>query len=238
MHVDLATKLIIGYPLKDKTYGEVLRAIESISDQHKLAEHPLQKHRFDRESSIVVMQEDIEARGIKLFLKAAGQKVGLAEASIKLISEKARATKAKQELSMATYLQPVNVDLCLDTISVLNRTRKEGYQATPYELFTGDSIDHTRDFRCRWGELIGDNPDWSHVGESPSMAAHIASVLGCPILSCNCITRTLYVLESRLITALACTISSMWLSSSWGSALIARDKSSRSTAHLLPCLWT
>ena len=150
MHVDLATKLIIGYPLKDKTYGEVLRAIESISDQHKLAEHPLQMHRFDRESSIVVMQEDIEARGIKLFLKAAGQKVGLAEASIKLISEKARATKAKQELSMATYLQPVNVDLCLDTISVLNRTRKEGYQATPYELFTGDSVDYMRDFRCCW----------------------------------------------------------------------------------------
>ena len=42
----------------------------------------------------------------------------------------------------------------MDTISVLNRTRKEGYQATPYELFTGDSIDHMRDFRCRWGELV------------------------------------------------------------------------------------
>ena len=31
---------------------------------------------FDRESAIVVMQDDIEAMGIKLRLKAAGQKVG------------------------------------------------------------------------------------------------------------------------------------------------------------------
>ena len=155
VHVDVATKLIIGYPLKDKTYGEVLKAIESISDQHKLAKHPLEKLTFDRESSIVVMQEDIEARGIKLFLKAAGQKVGLAEVSIRLIREKARATKAGVR-AIYGYLpaNQFNVDLCLDTISVLNRTRKEGYQATPYELFTGDSIDHMRDFRCRWGELV------------------------------------------------------------------------------------
>ena len=27
-----------------------------------------------------------------------------------------------------------NVDLCLDTISVLNRTTKDGYTHTPYEL--------------------------------------------------------------------------------------------------------
>ena len=40
------------------------------------------------------MQEDIEARGIKLSLKAAGQKVGLAEVSIRLIRGEARATKA------------------------------------------------------------------------------------------------------------------------------------------------
>ena len=129
VHVDVATKLIIGHPLKDKTYGEVLKAIQSISDQHKLARHSLQKLTFDRESSIVVMEEDIEARGIKLFLKAAGQKVGLAEVFIRLNRKKARATKAGVR-AIYGYLPAyqLNVDLCLDTISVLNRTRKEGYK--------------------------------------------------------------------------------------------------------------
>ena len=47
-----------------------------------------------------------------------------------------------------------NIDLCLDTISVLNRTGKDGYQLTPYELFTGEMIDYERVFRCRWGDLI------------------------------------------------------------------------------------
>ena len=47
-----------------------------------------------------------------------------------------------------------NVDLCLDTISVLNRTIKDGKELTPYESFSNDHIDFERDFRCRWGELI------------------------------------------------------------------------------------
>ena len=47
-----------------------------------------------------------------------------------------------------------NADLCLDFISVLKRTRKDYCQATPYELFTGDSIDYMKDFRCLWGELV------------------------------------------------------------------------------------
>ena len=47
-----------------------------------------------------------------------------------------------------------NVDLCLDTISVLNRTKRDGQKSTPYEMFSGDVIDYERDFRCRWGELF------------------------------------------------------------------------------------
>ena len=94
VHVDVATKLIIGQALRDKTYGSVLHAIEFVDDQHKLWRRKLEQLTFDRESAIAVMQEDIEARGIKLTLKAAGQKVGLAEVTIRLIREKARATKA------------------------------------------------------------------------------------------------------------------------------------------------
>ena len=47
-----------------------------------------------------------------------------------------------------------NIDVCLDTFSVLNRTMKVGCSGTPYELFTGDKVDQNRDFRCRWGELV------------------------------------------------------------------------------------
>ena len=47
-----------------------------------------------------------------------------------------------------------NLDLCLDTVSVLNKTTKDGYQLTPRELFAGERIDYVRDFTCRWGELI------------------------------------------------------------------------------------
>ena len=155
VHVDVVTKLIIGYALKDKTYGEVLHAIEYIDEQHKLAKHKLERLTFDRESSIVVMQEDIEARGIKLSLKAARQKVGLAEVSIRLIREEARATKAGvRAIYGYTPANQFNIDLCLDTISVLNRTMKDAYPRTPFEVFTGESIDFLRDFRCRWGELV------------------------------------------------------------------------------------
>ena len=155
VHVDVATKLIMGYAMKDKTYAEALRAVEFIREQHDLLEHKLERLTFDRESSIVAMQEDIEARGIKLILKAAGQKVGLAEVSIRLVREKARATKAGVR-AMYGYIpaNQFNIDLCLDTISVLNRTVKDGYQLTPYEQFTGENIDYERDFRCRWGDLV------------------------------------------------------------------------------------
>ena len=56
VHVDVATKLIIGYALKDKTYGEVLRGIEYVDEQHELVNHKLERLTFDRESSITVMQ--------------------------------------------------------------------------------------------------------------------------------------------------------------------------------------
>ena len=67
----------MGCAMKDKTYGEVVRAIEHVGEQHGLLGHKLERLTFDRESSIVAAQEDIEAHGVKLILKAAGQKVGL-----------------------------------------------------------------------------------------------------------------------------------------------------------------
>ena len=108
---------------------------------------------IESESAIVVMQDDIEAMGIKLSLEAAGQKVGLAEVSIRLVREKARATKAGvREMFGYMPANQFNVDLCMDTISVLNRTKRDRQTATPYEMFSGDVIDYESNFRCRWYE--------------------------------------------------------------------------------------
>jgi hypothetical protein len=97
---------------------------------------------FDRESAIVAIEPDIEAAGVRLSLKAAGQKVGLAEVSIRLIRVKGRCTKAGVRERYG-YLPPnqFNVDLCEDSCSVLNRVPKEGQTLSPFELFTGRSID-------------------------------------------------------------------------------------------------
>ena len=68
VHVDVATKLIIGYAMRDKTYGEMLRAIEYIGEQHVLMGHKLEILTFDRESSIVAAQEYIEVLGLEMLL--------------------------------------------------------------------------------------------------------------------------------------------------------------------------
>jgi hypothetical protein len=49
---------------------------------------------FDREPGIVPIEDKLLMNGIELKLKAIGQKVGLAEVSIRLVREKARAAKA------------------------------------------------------------------------------------------------------------------------------------------------
>ena len=103
IHVDVATKLIIGHSLKNKTYGEVYRAIKHVDEQQKLMGKKLECLTFDRESATVVIQDDVEAMSIKLRLKAAGQKIGLAEVSIRLIREKARANQFNVDLHMPRH---------------------------------------------------------------------------------------------------------------------------------------
>jgi hypothetical protein len=110
---------------------------------------------FGREPGIVPIEDKLLMNGVELKLKAAGQKVGLAEVSIRLVREKARATKAGVRAKF-NYLPPnqFNVDLCLDSISVLNRIPKQDNDKTPYELFTGNQTDYMRDLRVEWGEPV------------------------------------------------------------------------------------
>ncbi len=81
--------------------------------------------------------------------------MGLAEVSIRLIREKARATKAGVRAKFG-YLPPnqFNMDLCLDTIAVLNQIPKQDIEKTPCEVFTNGQVDYMRDFRAVWGEPI------------------------------------------------------------------------------------
>ena len=80
---------------------------------------------FDREPSVVSTETVLKSEGIEIVQKAAGQKVGLAEVSIRIIRGKARATKADVRAKYG-YLPPnqFNLDLCLDSIQVLNRIPK------------------------------------------------------------------------------------------------------------------
>jgi hypothetical protein len=46
------------------------------------------------------------------------------------------------------------VDLCLDSIAVMNRIPKIYSEKTPYQLFTDSTVDFVRDLRVDWGEPI------------------------------------------------------------------------------------
>jgi hypothetical protein len=155
VHVDVCTKLITGIPLRNRTEEECTKAIVDSKAHYSLNDRNLKQLVFDREPGIAPCENTLSAHGIELVLKAAGQKVGLAEVSIRLIREKARATKAGVRAKYG-YLPPnqFNMDLCMDSIAVLNRIPKRGQSETPYEIFTCTRIDYMRDFRVEWGEPV------------------------------------------------------------------------------------
>jgi hypothetical protein len=155
IHVDVCSKMITGMPLKDKSEEVCTCAIMQIKAVYARNNHELRQLVFDREPGIVPIEDVLSERGTELKLKAAGQKVGLAEVSIRLIREKARATKAGVRAKFG-YLPPnqFNMDLCLDCIAVLNRIPKQDVNKTPYETFTNGQLDYMRDFRVEWGEPI------------------------------------------------------------------------------------
>jgi len=155
IHVDVCTKSITGPPLKDRSEETCISAIMQIKAVYARNKHDLKQLVFDREPGIVPLEDVLIENGIELRLKAAGQKVELAEVTIRLIREKARATKAGVRTKFG-YLPPnqFNMDLCMDSISVLSRIPKQDQDKTPYELFTDRKADHMRDFRVEWGEPV------------------------------------------------------------------------------------
>jgi hypothetical protein len=155
VHADVKSKLIIGVPMKDKTREACLDAFKTIKSAHQVANRRLKSVVFDRESAIVALETEIIELGIELILKAAGQKVGLAEVDIRIIRIKSRSSKAGvRERYGYLPANQFNMDLCMDSIGVVNRIPKEGESKTPFELFTGKEPDWIRDFRADWGEPI------------------------------------------------------------------------------------
>ncbi len=104
---------------------------------------------------MIPAEDLLKAESMELIPKAAGQKVGLAEVSICLVCSKARATKAGIHAKYS-YLPPnqFNVDLCLDSIQVLNWIPKANNNASPYEMFTSQKVDVLHDFCADWGEPV------------------------------------------------------------------------------------
>lgn len=137
------------------TEEECTKALLEIKADYNMKGRTLQKLVFDREPGVIPSQEVLKANGIELELKAAGQKVGLAEVSIRLIREKARATKAGVRAKYGC-LPPhqFNMDLCLDSLSVLNRIPKHDQHKAPYEIIVEKPMDLLRDLRVEWGEPI------------------------------------------------------------------------------------
>jgi hypothetical protein len=102
IHVDVCTKMIVGVTLRNKSEEECIKALLDIKADYASKGWVLQKLVFEREPGIIPSQDVLNANGIELVLKAAGQKVGLAEVSIHLIWER---RKLEFEPSMVTCPQ-------------------------------------------------------------------------------------------------------------------------------------
>ena len=155
IHVDVYSDLLIGVQMHDRTKRSCLEAIKEVATKHKLWGWKLKELVFDRESAIVALECEIEDMEILLTLKAAGQKVGIAEAKIGFIRKRARGTKAGVRDRWG-YLpaDQFNMDLVLYIIQEINRSPRKGMDKTPWEIFTGRGIDYLRDFRVAWGEPV------------------------------------------------------------------------------------
>ena len=155
VHVDIFSDLVIGVPMQDRTKRSCLEALKEVANMHKLWGWKLRELLFDKESAIVALECDIEEMEILLTLKAAGQKVGIAETKIGFVRKRARSTKAGVRDRWG-YLpaDQFNMDLVLYIIQEINRSPRKGMDKTPWEIFTGKSIDYIRDFRVAWGEPV------------------------------------------------------------------------------------
>ncbi len=92
MQVDACSKLMTGVAMKNKTEDECKLAILAVKTDYGIKGREMKTLTYDRELSVVTLENHLKEYGIELILKAA-QKVGLAEVNIRIIRVKARSTK-------------------------------------------------------------------------------------------------------------------------------------------------
>jgi hypothetical protein len=148
IHTEVCTKLT-GQELENKSSKECTKAILNVKKEYLLYDRTLKQLVLDHAPAVIPAETALKNEGIEHIPKAAGQKVGLAEVSICLGRGKARATRAVVHAKYG-YLPPnqFHMDLCLDSIQVLNRILKVNCTKSPYELFTSHKIDVLRDFHA------------------------------------------------------------------------------------------
>jgi hypothetical protein len=154
--VDYGAKLIIGVPMESKEESEIIRAVKFCKGFYSSWGHNLSELVFDRESAIVSAKSEIMTEcQIRVTLKAAGQHSGLVEVNNRKVRQVVRATRngIRNDQSYEPLIQWIE-HFAMDAISTLNRTILPGYEMSPYELFTRQSVDLARCFRVQLGEIV------------------------------------------------------------------------------------
>ena len=155
VHLDRGSKYIVCVPIKGKDTKSLEECLSTVIAKFKLLNHPLLTLTFDRESAIISIADWIVRGGVQLYLKAAKQKVGDIEVSIRYLRESARSSKAGVHDDFG-FRPPAhwNIDLLFDVVGVKNMTPREGQLHSPYEILHGHSPDKLRNIRVRWGQPV------------------------------------------------------------------------------------
>ena len=157
LHIDLCTKTKFVIQLTNKSEEQLLAAYGKITSIHDHYNHTLRHLYFDRESGIVSLKDRLMTElKVYVHLKAASQKVGLAEVEIRYVKESARATKLGAQERLGIDLPGhFNIDLLYDVVATQNTLVKYGYDLSPIEQFTGIKPDRLRQYRgINWGEIV------------------------------------------------------------------------------------
>ena len=153
--VDVDTKCIILTTMGSKKVENLKQSLEHVINIYKTYNNKLNNLVFDREPAVLALENWLLTQQVRLKPKAAAQKVGLAEIMIRLIKDTARTTKLSVRDNYG-YTPPscFDLELCHDTVTTINQWIRDGNQTSPYQLFTGKSLDKLRDLRANWGEPV------------------------------------------------------------------------------------
>ena len=139
--------------------SELQNALDGLLSLCSTAKHPLRELRFDRESAIAGTSTAswLQSKGVDLCLTGAGQKLGLAEVSGRIVKNRCRSTLAGI-LERFGYRYPAKwiPRLVADVVCILNRTARRGESLCPSQKFfrLESALDMLRDLRAPIGEIL------------------------------------------------------------------------------------